>query len=59
MRLAVRSLDAEVLIALARQRRRDAVDAELLARDALGGGEVEAWAVLEHGAETSAGPRAL
>ena len=46
---AVRPLDAEVLIALARELRRAPLGAEVVARDALGGLRIEAWAVLEHG----------
>ena len=45
---AVRRLDAEVLIALARQLRRAPTHAEVFARQALGGLEVEAGTVVEH-----------
>ena len=49
---AVRSLDPEILIALAGELRGAPIGAEVLARHALGGAKVEAWAVLEHDARS-------
>ena len=45
-------LDAEILIALARERRCPPLSAEVLARDALRVAQIEAWTVFEHGAKS-------